>query len=434
MAGLLGTLNTAKSGMNVSQVAIQTTSHNISNINTPGYSRQRVEQTASRPYSQPGRNSSLGAGQIGTGAQINDVTRIRNSFYDYQFRSESHSYGDTSVKYDYYKNIESIFNEPSDSAISSSLNNFFNSWNELSKDPNSAGTKNVVIENAKYLANNINNVYGKLENLEDNLKSQQESILKEINSIISEVKELDKNIKVIQGAGKSPNDLLDERDRLLDDLSFKLNISDSDVQGILKGAIENDKEVTLEDLKNLGDGKVSGELQGTITMEKDIAKYKESLEKLSDNIVKTVNEVYKNGNEDKPNIFVLDKENGKLMAVNSEIENNVDNLEITADEALALYNLKSKKINIDGKEVTINTFYNNMIQEIGQASASVIRDESNQSKLLSNIDSSRSSVSGVSLDEEMISLVQLQHAYNANAKVLSTIDSLLDVVVNGLIR
>lgn len=434
MAGLLGTLNTAKSGMNVSQVAIQTTSHNISNINTPGYSRQRVEQTASRPYSQPGRNSSLGAGQIGTGAQINDVTRIRNSFYDYQFRSESHSYGDTSVKYDYYKNIESIFNEPSDSAISSSLNNFFNSWNELSKDPNSAGTKNVVIENAKYLANNINNVYGKLENLEDNLKSQQESILKEINSIISEVKELDKNIKVIQGAGKSPNDLLDERDRLLDDLSFKLNISDSDVQGVLKDAIENDKEVTLEDLKNLGDGKVSGELQGTITMEKDIAKYKESLEKLSDNIVKTVNEVYKNGNEDKPNIFVLDKENGKLMAVNSEIENNVDNLEITADEALALYNLKSKKINIDGKEVTINTFYNNMIQEIGQASASVIRDESNQSKLLSNIDSSRSSVSGVSLDEEMISLVQLQHAYNANAKVLSTIDSLLDVVVNGLIR
>lgn len=434
MAGLLGTLNTAKSGMNVSQVAIQTTSHNISNINTPGYSRQRVEQSASRPYSQPGRNSSFGTGQIGTGAQISDVTRIRNSFYDYQFRSESHSYGDTSVKYDYYKNIEGIFNEPSDSAISSSLNNFFNSWNELSKDPSSAGTKNVVIENAKYLANNINNVYGKLENLEDNLKSQQESILKEINSMLSEIKELDKNIKVIQGLGKSPNDLMDERDRLLDDLSFKLNISDSDVQGILKGAIENDKEVTLEDLKNLGDGKVSGELQGTITMEKDIAKYKESLEKLSENIVKTVNEVYKNGNPDKPDIFVVDKENGKLIAVNSEIEKNVDNLEITADEALALYNLKSKKINIDGKEVTINTFYNNMIQEAGQASASVIRDESNQSKLLSNIDSSRSSVSGVALDEEMISLVQLQHAYNANAKVLSTIDSLLDVVVNGLIK
>lgn len=435
MAGLFGTLNTAKSGMTVSQIAIQTTSHNISNINTPGYSRQRVEQTASRPYSQPGlTTSSFGAGQIGTGAQINDINRVRNSFYDYQFRSESHNYGNTSVKYEYYKNIESIFNEPSDSAISASLNDFFNSWNELSKDPSNAGVKNVVIENANYLANNINTVYEKLGSLEENLKSQQESILKEINTIISEVSELDKNIKIIQGVGKSPNDLMDQRDSLLDDLSFKLNITDSDVQSLLKDAVENGKEITLDDLKNLGDGKVSGELQGTISMQEDIAKYKESLEKLSDTIVESVNKAYKGDNEGKPDIFVADKENGKLIDVNSEIESDVDKLEITADEALALYNLKSQKINIDGKDVTINTFYNNIVQEVGQASANVIRNESNQSKLLSSIDNSRSSISGVSLDEEMISMIQYQHVYNANAKVLSTIDSLLDVVVNGLMR
>lgn len=435
MAGLFGTLNTAKSGMTVSQIAIQTTSHNISNINTPGYSRQRVEQTASRPYSKPGlTTSSFGAGQIGTGAQINDINRVRNSFYDYQFRSESHNYGNTSVQYEYYKNIESIFNEPSDSAISASLNDFFNSWNELSKDPSNAGIKNVVIENANYLANNINTVYEKLGSLEENLKSQQESILQEINTIISEVSELDKNIKIIQGVGKSPNDLMDQRDSLLDDLSFKLNITDSDVQSLLKDAVENGKEITLDDLKNLGDGKVSGELQGTISMQEDIAKYKESLEKLSNTIVESVNSTYKNGNGEKPDIFVSDKENGKLIDVNSEIESDVDKLEITADEALALYNLKSQKINIDGKDVTINTFYNNIVQEVGQASANVIRNESNQSKLLSSIDNSRSSISGVSLDEEMISMIQYQHVYNANAKVLSTIDSLLDVVVNGLMR
>lgn len=435
MAGLFGTLNTAKSGMTVSQIAIQTTSHNISNINTPGYSRQRVEQTASRPYSKPGlTTSSFGAGQIGTGAQINDINRVRNSFYDYQFRSESHNYGNTSVQYEYYKNIESIFNEPSDSAISASLNDFFNSWNELSKDPSNAGVKNVVIENANYLANNINTVYEKLGSLEENLKSQQESILQEINTIISEVSELDKNIKIIQGVGKSPNDLMDQRDSLLDDLSFKLNITDSKVQELLKDKVEKGEEITLDDLKNLGDGKVSGELQGTISMQEDIAKYKESLEKLSNTIVESVNSAYKNGNGEKPDIFVVDKENGKLIDVNSEIESDVDKLEITADEALALYNLKNKKINIDGKDVTINTFYNNIVQEIGQASANVIRNESNQSKLLSSIDNSRSSISGVSLDEEMISMIQYQHVYNANAKVLSTIDSLLDVVVNGLVK
>lgn len=252
MAGLLGTLNTAKSGMNVSQVAIQTTSHNISNINTPGYSRQRVSQTASSPYSNPGLNSSLGAGQIGTGAQINDVTRIRNSFYDYQFRSESHEYGSTSVKYDYFKNIESIFNEPSDSAISSTLNNFFNSWNELSKDPESAGVKSVVLENAKYLTNSINNAFGKLESLEESLKSQQDYIMDEINSMLSQVEELDKNIKIVQGTGKSPNDMMDQRDSILDDLSFKLNISDKDVQNLLKETFDKNGKVTLEDLENSG--------------------------------------------------------------------------------------------------------------------------------------------------------------------------------------
>ncbi len=426
MAGLLGTLNTAKSGMNVSQVAIQTTSHNISNINTPGYSRQRVSQTASSPYSNPGLNSSLGAGQIGTGAQINDVTRIRNSFYDYQFRSESHEYGSTSVKYDYFKNIESIFNEPSDSAISSTLNNFFNSWNELSKDPESAGVKSVVLENAKYLTNSINNAFGKLESLEESLKSQQDYIMDEINSMLSQIEELDKNIKIVQGTGKSPNDMLDQRDVLLDDLSFKLNITDNGVQEVLKDAYDANGSVTLEDLQEAG-VIISGELEGTISMLEEIDSYKQSLTTFAEAITSSINNAA-GGQE------VFKAEDGKLISVNSDITADLDTLKITAETALEIYNLKTEKININGKDMTINTFYNNMIQELGQASAAVIRDESNQSKLLSNIDSSRSSVSGVSLDEEMISLVQLQHAYNANAKVMSTIDSLLDVVVNGLVR
>ena len=431
MAGLLGTLNTAKSGMNVSQVAIQTTSHNISNINTPGYSRQKVNQTASSPYSNPGMNSSFSAGQMGTGAQINDVTRIRNSFYDYQFRSESHEYGNTSIKYDYFKNIESIFNEPSDSAISSSLNSFFNSWNELSKDPENAGVKGVVVENAKYLSNSINNAFGKLESLEESLKSQQDYIMDEINSMLSQIEELDKNIKVVQGTGKSPNDMMDQRDSLLDDLSFKLNITDKDMQNTLKEVYDKNGKVTLEDLENSG-VKISGELEGTTSMLNEIEGYKESLTTLSNTIIDSVNTEYKSGDDTKPDIFV--KEDGELISINKEIIEDLDSFKIDADTALNLYNLKTDKVTINGKDMTINTFYNNVIQGLGQSSAAVIRDESNQSKLLSNIDSSRSSVSGVSLDEEMISLVQLQHAYNANAKVMSTIDSLLDVVVNGLVR
>ena len=425
MSGLLSTLNTAKSGMNVSQVAIQTTSHNISNINTPGYSRQRVNQSASSPYSMPGKNSNFGAGQIGTGAQIDDVTRIRNSFYDYQYRSESHQYGSTSVKYEYFKNIEGIFNEPSDTAISSSLNSFFNSWSELSKDPQSSGVKSVVIENGKYLSNSINSAFKRLESLEEGLDKQSEYIMDEVNSMLSQLDKLEKNIKIIQGSGKSPNDFLDQRDQLLDNLSFKLNINDKDVKATLKKAYDANGKVTLDDLTKSG-VKISGELEGTLSMKQEINKYKDGLKQLANTITSNVNKAA--GQE------IFKAKDGELISINSEMLQEPEKINVTADIALKVYELKSEKVNINGKDMTINTFYNSMIQDLGQSSAAVIRDESNQSKLLENIDSSRSSVSGVSLDEEMISLVQLQHTYSANAKVMSTIDSLLDVVVNGLVR
>ena len=425
MSGLLSTLNTAKSGMNVSQVAIQTTSHNISNINTPGYSRQRVNQSASSPYSMPGKNSSFGAGQIGTGAQIDDVTRIRNSFYDYQYRSESHQYGSTSVKNEYFKNIEGIFNEPSDTAISSSLNSFFNSWSELSKDPQSSGVKSVVIENGKYLSNSINSAFKRLESLEEGLDKQSEYIMDEVNSMLSQLDKLEKNIKIIQGSGKSPNDFLDQRDQLLDNLSFKLNINDKDVKATLKKAYDTNGKVTLDDLTKSG-VKISGELEGTLSMKKEINKYKDGLKQLANTITSNVNDA---AGQD-----IFKAKDGELISINPEMLQEPEKINVTADIALKVYELKSEKVNINGKDMTINTFYNSMIQDLGQSSAAVIRDESNQSKLLENIDSSRSSVSGVSLDEEMISLVQLQHTYSANAKVMSTIDSLLDVVVNGLVR
>lgn len=425
MSGLLSTLNTAKSGMNVSQVAIQTTSHNISNINTPGYSRQRVNQSASSPYSMPGKNSNFGAGQIGTGAQIDDVTRIRNSFYDYQYRSESHQYGSTSVKYEYFKNIEGIFNEPSDTAISSSLNSFFNSWSELSKDPQSSGVKSVVIENGKYLSNSINSAFKRLESLEEGLDKQSEYIMDEVNSMLSQLDKLEKNIKIIQGSGKSPNDFLDKRDQLLDNLSFKLNINDKDVKATLKKAYDANGKVTLDDLTKSG-VKISGELEGTLSMKQEINKYKDGLKQLANTITSNVNDAA--GQE------IFKAKDGELISINTEMLQEPEKINVTADIALKVYELKSEKVNINGKDMTINTFYNSMIQDLGQSSAAVIRDESNQSKLLENIDSSRSSVSGVSLDEEMISLVQLQHTYSANAKVMSTIDSLLDVVVNGLVR
>lgn len=429
MANLLGTLRSAASGMNASQTAIQTTSHNINNLNTPGYSRQRVEQKANRPFSQPGLMSShLGAGQLGTGVQVTDITRIRNNFYDFQFRSESHIYGEISVKYDYYSNMENIFNEPSDNAISASLNKFFNGWHEISKDPNNAGAKNIVIENAKFLANNISQAYNKLGKLKENIDKQTSDIVSDVNSMLTSLEDLEKNIKILQNSGKSPNDLMDERDRILDDLSFKLNIQSDDVKAAM-----SDGSVTIDELAAIDS---SGELSGALKMAGEIESYMNDLKNLAEGIAKSVNNIYNAGLEpgDTENIFVFNGSGDPILKVNDEFANDPSKIKVTTETGLNLYKLKDEKINIDGKDMTINNYYNSIIEKLGHATQSVVREEKNQSQLMLSIDNSRLSVSGVSLDEEMISLIQFQHAYSASAKVVSTIDSLLDVVVNGLVR
>ncbi|MFQ9979107.1 flagellar hook-associated protein FlgK [Clostridium cadaveris] len=429
MANLLGTLHSASSGMSASQAAIQTTSHNINNLNTPGFSRQRVDQTASRPFSQPGLSSSyLGAGQLGTGVEVNNISRIRNTFYDFQFRNESHIYGDISVKYDYYKNMENIFNEPSDNAISSSLNKFFNGWHEVSKDPNNVGAKNIVIENAKFLANNISQSYSKLEKLKENIDKQTSDMVNDINSMLSSLKDLDTNIKAIEGNGKTPNDLLDARDKILDELSFKININDEAVKNAL-----SDGSVTIDELKKID---VSGELSGALKMGKELDSYMKELKDLSKGIADSVNDIYNDGLEagDTKDLFIFDDKSKPILKINEEFLKDSNKLKMTTEKSLKLFNLKNEKINVNGQDISINNYYNSIIEKLGHATQTIVREEKNQSQLMKSIDNSRLSVSGVSLDEEMISLIQFQHAYNASAKVVSTIDSLLDVVINGLVR
>lgn len=431
MSGLFGTLHSARTGMTVSQTSIQTTSHNINNMNTPGYSRQKVEQSAKSAYSYPGYNSSLGAGQLGTGVEATDIVRTRNTFYDFQFRNESHTYGNIGAKYEKYTNMETIFNEPSDSAISASINNFFMSWQELSKNPKDIGSKDIVMQNSKYLANNISQVTKKLKELGVQTQKQLGENVQGINSMIDQLRDLDKHIKIIEGSGKSPNDLLDERDKILDDLSFKMNIQDNDVKSLLESKIKYDgndtnlKHVTIDELKNISG--VSGEIKASLEMIDKIDKYVSDMNELAEGIATAVNDTLGIP------LFKYDGNAESVLTIDETI-----NLDITAETAEKMYKLKDKKVDIDGdpktEDITINNFYNSIIQKLGNETQEVIRNEKNQSKILKDIDNSRLNVSGVSLDEEMVNLIQFQHAYNASAKVISTIDSLLDVVVNGLVK
>lgn len=461
MAGLLGTLHSAGSGMRVSQTSIQTASHNINNMNTPGYSRQRVEQKASSAYSYPGYNSKLGAGQLGTGVEATDVIRMRNTFYDFQFRSESHNYGEIGVKYEHYTNMEKIFNEPSDTSISASIANFFSSWQELSKNPTDVASKDIVVQNSKYLADKISNIKEKLDSLSSQADKKLNDDVKEINDMLNQLKELDKQIKIVQGSGKSPNDLMDERDKILDDLSFKMNLGNDDIKEAFEGGLSKveitetggKKQLTLTygdpaKTKDIPADKISGEIQGSLEMIDKVKEYSDRLTELAKGLASSVNQVLSGKPLDKidgtldpkvnpdTDLFVFDESGTPIIKVNKNLLEKPRDLNVTTEIANQMYHLKDQKITMGNppEETTIDKFYNNIIQKLGNETQEVIRNEKNQSKILKEIDNLRLNVSGVSLDEEMVSLIQFQHAYNASAKVISTIDSLLDVVINGLKR
>ena len=426
MSGLFSTLHTASSGMRVNQKSIQTVSHNISNINTPGYSRQRVEVETNRPLYMPSLNNNISKGQLGMGVQVTDVTRARNTFYDYQFRTQYSKYGQISAKYDYYTSIENIVKEPSEHGISANLNKFFDGWEELSKDTNNNSSKNLVVENGVNLSTLISDTYEKLHALKGDINSNIDKEIEEINSMLDKLKALEKDINVVGGTGSTPNDLLDEKDRILDELSSKLDIQNKDVQELLK-----DGKLDRTELENaLNNGvQASGTLQGYHEMSQKVDSYTNSLKQISDGIVDSINKAFGGTFFEKGN-----PENGEpLIKVNQDLKHDPSLIDIDKDKAKAIFDVSKQKVEIDGKNITINDHYNSFAERIGIDAQKVIKDEAHQREIITATDEARMSVSGVSLDEEMISLIQLQHSYGANAKVLATVNQLLDVVINGLI-
>lgn len=611
MSGLFSTLNIGKSGMSVSQQGLNVTSHNISNSHNANYSRQRTRVVTNTPYGGTSRFSSAGVGQVGTGAQVAAIERVRDNFLDYQVRNESSNFGKYDIRSSYLYEIESIFNEPSDTGISSLIGKFFDAWQELSKQPNSSNARTVVAQVTASLSDGLNQTATKLRELQNNAQNEIRESVSSVNSILNQIDDLNKQIMAAKGAGQNPNDLLDSRDALLDDLSVMFNITidkkgyegidvkatgnngvvanklisaDSSVSTLRLsyisevkldpddpsgqtyevsyyrlGNTQSDKNkstlkitgITPEQAKELEasrmlwaneegqavrpdgypikDGELltsgelipfeplGGQMEGFVSIQNDIMDYRDQLDKLAKALAFSVNAIHSglpsainnSGAVDKDYMPIFVNKDVAYYGYNNELRNLNDTLlaegEITAENisinrevlydvmkiktktndcdfayanqnningesdgsrALAIAQLRDSLIKIPEIGETINSredlfnaalggavlgqyglsiennlqgmkiddYFKDTIDRLGVQSQEAQRVVKNEVDLLNSLEQSRASVSGVSIDEEITNLVQLQHAYNASAKVISTVDSLLEVVINGLMR
>jgi len=503
MRSTFHTLETAKRSLFTQQAAINTVGHNIANANTKGYSRQIVNMAAARPIEAYGLNRSVAPGQLGTGVEFTSINRIRTSFLDDQFRNQNKYLGSYEVQADTLDKLEAIVNEPGDSGIRTVLENFWNSWSDLSKDPENVTGRKIVRENALALVDAFNQTSRQLTDLGEDLTNNIEVKATEVNTILNTIASLNTEIRRIEGLGDHANDLRDQRDLLADNLSKIVNVTVQDTETgytvsmgatvLVAGAVA--APVTADSLETAyaGGDLNSGEVYGMIvSRDRYVADYRRQLDTLANTLANgqievmvpagsvlpgtttplavdtpvTVNGInglhrlgytLEGGTPPATGVDLFTFAAGASGITAASIRLNpvvaADTNKIATSLrldttgavvkgnntlALIMSELKDVKFRFDetssGGSVydsTLGDYYNSTVGALGVQAQEANRQLINTKSQLDQVDSSRQSVSGVSLDEEMSDLIRYQHAYSAAARVMSTFDELLNKLING---
>ncbi|WP_050179819.1 flagellar hook-associated protein FlgK [Domibacillus robiginosus] len=220
-------LETAKRGMFTQQSALYTTGHNISNANTPGYSRQRVNFETTTPYPAVGLNRPNIPGQMGTGVEAGSVQRIREGFLDVQYRNENTKLGYWSARADALTKVEDIVNEPTTEGLAATMTELWKSFQDLAGASENEGARGVVLERLQAAADTFNYMSDSLQAVKKDFGNQAGVTVSAANSVIEKLFAINQQISEIEPNGYLPNDLYDERDRLVDELSQYVNVTTS---------------------------------------------------------------------------------------------------------------------------------------------------------------------------------------------------------------
>ncbi|KGR80617.1 flagellar hook-associated protein FlgK [Ureibacillus manganicus] len=263
-------LEASKRGLFTQQSALYTTGHNISNANTVGYSRQKVNMEPTLGYPGVGLDTPKTAGFIGTGVQASAVQRVRDDFVDKQFRQETNKLGYWEARSHNITQMEDILNEPSDYGLAKSMNEFWNSLQDLNVNPEDGGARAVVVQRAIAVADSFHYMSNSINQLKENAGEEIGILLKDTNSILEQIASLNQQIIAVEPNGYMPNDLYDARDNLIDQLSTYFPVEIEQVKSggnslaIAEGSLTvslkltNGKTIKLVDGKNYAQLRNSG--------------------------------------------------------------------------------------------------------------------------------------------------------------------------------
>lgn len=465
------TLNLANRALIAQQLGLDITGHNIANANTDGFTRQAAEIQAATPFTVIGTTRPMQPGQLGTGAIVANVKRFRDGFLDLQFRQENQLLGQWEATRDALTRVEQTFNEPSTEGLSGAMSRFWNEWSALANNPESQASRKALAEASVTLTTQMNQLYGNLEGQQRELDRQVGLRVLDINNLLDQVARLNNQIIGIVGAGDQPNDLRDQRDVLLDNLSKLVNITYSESENgavtvniggrtavfgnqafLLKTQEQTSNGFSgvywVDDFKeangipldqvNITSGQIYGDMQVRDVVLADVLG---SLQSLGATLITQVNDMHSQGfglNDVTGLPFFAGTGAGDI-AVSSIILGDLDNIAAASQQlspgdgsnALAIHDLQRALVMNNGS-ATMEDFYSGVVANLGVLTQQASGMATNEALLSSHLAQQRQAIGGVSLDEETTNLIRYQHAYNAAARVVTVVDEMLEKVINGM--
>lgn len=464
MGSTFAGLSTALSSLYTQRRALETTGQNIANANTEGYSRQRVDMKAAAGTPVPALYSVFDG--AGAGVSVSDVVRLRDDFLESRGRAEHARGGYLDARQQILARVENVFAEPGDTALASQLSDFWTGWGDVVNQPGNPAVRTQLIERGATVADGLRAAYDGLNSQWKTVRVQLDAYATQVNTAADAVAQLNQTIMQQKAAGLPTNELADQRDLHLMELAKLTGATtvardDGTVDVFVGGsslvsdaASRHVVAVGAQDMVNqatdtvmfrwesstgpvaaLSGGQLAADLETLNTVLPD---YVTDLNAVAKNLADTVNAVHSAGyGMDStgaldtagdffgPNVGAVVTARTISVLITDPRDLGVSGLTGALDgsNAAKLAALATKP---DGPDAE----YRTLVVGLGVAAQTAQRRADIQTRVSADMDTLRSADAGVNLDEEMTNMISFQRAYEAASRVLTSIDEMLDVLIN----
>ncbi|GGM60870.1 flagellar hook-associated protein FlgK [Dactylosporangium sucinum] len=458
-------LNTALSALYAQRRGLDLTGQNIANVNTEGYSRQRVELSPREAITDPARlSTSSGSGD---GVEITDVTRLHNEFMTNRTRAEHGLNEYLQAQRTAFANVEQALGEPSDTGLQAQLSEYWAAWSDVANRPGDASARTALLSRANTVTTTMGTTRQNLDNLFGATREALAADVEVVNQTSAGVADLNARIALAKTAGMPTNELSDKRDQLALRLSELTGATarlktDGTVDVMLSGAmiVQGDTTRNLQvvgtttvdgrtiapvqvrfadggnPVASITTGKIASHME---TLTQTIPDAVDGLDNVASVLIQTVNDQHHQGFDITvvpPATTPAPQPGGDFFSGTSAKDIAVaitDPAKIAASSTNATPfqgDNANRMADIAKAPAGADATYRNYVVDIGIQAQTVNRRADAQQVISEDVTAAEQAESGVSLDEEMTNMIQFQRAYEAAAKVISTIDTTLDTLIN----